>query len=169
MKAFSFTTILVLGGGACAAALSAAAMMAAAFATNESASVGRGASCLLFPGGPGAVLPTNTGFHSELYMLQTDVLSMTNLTGGAATAAASGGSPSSPHSDLYSDLQRGSGGENKIDIPAQHFPSPDIPIRCGQCTAPLAAAAEAIPTPVPLVPRLQDCCMLPRTLAVDRI
>ena len=122
MKAFSFTNILVLGGGACAAALSAAAMMAAAFATDESGSVGRGASCLLFPGGPGAcaVLPTDTGFHSELYMLQTDVLSMTNLTGGAATAAASSGSPGSPRhgnsmtNNLCFDLLWGSGDEKKF-------------------------------------------------------
>eukprot|EP01050_Picozoa_sp_SAG11_P025392 SAG11_NODE_5712_length_1481_cov_1.559334_1_plen_307_part_00 len=85
MKAFSFATILVLGGGACA-------IMAAAVTADESTSVGMGAFCLLFPGGPGAcaVLPTDTGFHSELYMLQTDVLAMANRTGGVATAAAPG-------------------------------------------------------------------------------
>ena len=120
MKAFSFTTILVLGGGACAAALSAAAMMAAAFATDESTSVGRGASCLLFPGGPGAcayaVLPTDIGYGSELYT--ADNLSMANLTGGAAAAAGSCGSPGSPHGDLYMccGLQWGSGGEKQIGI-----------------------------------------------------
>eukprot|EP01051_Picozoa_sp_SAG22_P023355 SAG22_NODE_5991_length_920_cov_1.058465_1_plen_112_part_10 len=59
--------------------------------------------------------PTDTGFHSGLYMLQTDVLSMANRTGGAATAAASRGSPTSSHLDgdmyMYSDLLQGSGGE----------------------------------------------------------
>eukprot|EP01052_Picozoa_sp_SAG31_P049929 SAG31_NODE_11161_length_1059_cov_1.790625_1_plen_161_part_10 len=159
MKSFSFTTIFVLGGGACAAA-SAAEIMA--FATEESTSVGRGRLCLLFSGGSGAraVSPSDTGYASELYA--ADVLSMTNLTGGAATAAASGspGSPGSPrHGYLYSDLLRGSGGEKQIGTPAsgtwvcapaQHFPSPDIPIRCGQCTASLAAVAA--PSPCPLVP-----------------
>ena len=74
MTAFSFTGLFVLGGGACAAL--AAAIMAAAVTADESTSVGSEAFCLLFPGGPGAcaVLPTDTGFHSELYMLQTDVL-----------------------------------------------------------------------------------------------
>eukprot|EP01052_Picozoa_sp_SAG31_P063803 SAG31_NODE_22711_length_519_cov_1.414286_2_plen_68_part_01 len=68
MKAFSFTAILVLGGGACAAL--AAAIMVAAVTADESTSVGMGAFCLLFPGGPGAcayaVLPTDTDYGSEL-------------------------------------------------------------------------------------------------------
>eukprot|EP01052_Picozoa_sp_SAG31_P042209 SAG31_NODE_6633_length_1943_cov_3.928959_1_plen_179_part_00 len=116
MKAFSFTTILVLGGGACAAL--AAAIIAAAVTADESTSVGMGAFCLLSPGGPGAcaVLPTNAGYGSELYMLQTDVLSMANRTGGAAVRTAA--APGSPHGDLYMccDLQRGSGGEKQIGI-----------------------------------------------------
>ena len=117
---------------------------------------------MLFPGGPAAcaVLPTDTGFHSELYMLQTDVLSMTNLTGGAATAAASSGSPGSPHSDLYSDLQRGSGGENRrFGTPpsdaqgrasAQPFPCPHIPSRCDSA-CPTGAGAGSF-TCAPLYP-----------------
>ena len=165
MKAFSFTTILVLGGGACAAL--AAAIMAAAVTADESTSVGMGAFCLLFPGGPGAcaVPPTDTGFHSELYMLQTDVLTMANRTGGAATAAASVyGSPGSPlDNNLCCDLLRGSGGETLIiGIPpfvgalgrasAQHSLTPGISIRCGSALR-TSSGARAAPSPAPLVPR----------------
>ena len=63
--------------------------MAAAVTADESTSVGMGAFCLLFPGGPGAcayaVLPTDAGYGSGLYT--ADNLSMANLTGGAAAAA----------------------------------------------------------------------------------
>jgi hypothetical protein len=158
MKAFSFTTILVLGGGACAAALSAAAMMAAAFVTNESTSVGSGAFCLLWPGGSGArtVPPPDASYDSNLYMLQRDFLDTTNLTGGAAAARAASGSP---HSDMYmySDLLQGSGGEKKIDIPpcvgalgralAQPFHPPSISIRCGNA---LRTSGGAAPSPASL-------------------
>eukprot|EP01052_Picozoa_sp_SAG31_P006233 SAG31_NODE_284_length_18497_cov_11.811773_19_plen_165_part_00 len=162
MKTFSVTVtvLFVLRGDTCAAASAAASAMTAITA-DESTSVGRGAFCLLFSGGSGAraVSPSDTGYASELYA--ADVLSITNLTGGAA--APSCGSPGAPLDGyLYSDLLRGSGGEKKIGrrsasetwgcALAQHFPSPDIPIRCGQCTAPLAAAA--VPSPAPLVPHL---------------
>ena len=158
MKAFSFTTILVLGGGACAAL--AAAIMAAAVTADEFTSVGMGAFCLLFPGGPGAcaVLPTNTGFHSELYMLQTDVLSMANQTGGVATAVA----PGSPHGDLYMccGLERGSGGEKSgtptflgawRHSPAERFPSFSIASRCGSALrAGSGSGVGVAPSPAPL-------------------
>ena len=136
MKAFSFATILVLGGGACAAL--AAAIMAAAVTADESTSVGMGAFCLLFPGGPGACanLPTDTGFHSELYMLQTDVLTMANRTGGVATAVA----PGSPHGDLYmccapARLRRREEWHSDFfggvaAFPAECFPSFSIASRC---------------------------------------
>eukprot|EP01052_Picozoa_sp_SAG31_P048554 SAG31_NODE_10211_length_1170_cov_1.231559_1_plen_259_part_00 len=102
------------------------------FATDENTySVEMGAVCLLFPGGSGARAgpPSDTGYDSSLYMLQADFLDTTNLTGGAAAATA----PGSPHNDLYSDLLRGSGDENKIGTPpfvgalgcapAQSFPN----------------------------------------------
>eukprot|EP01052_Picozoa_sp_SAG31_P029130 SAG31_NODE_2872_length_4972_cov_55.151447_4_plen_209_part_00 len=90
------------------------------------------------PGGSGARAgpPSDTGHDNSLYMLQADFLDTTNLTDGAAAAAATaagGSSGSPPNSDLYSDLQRGSGGENKIGTPpfvralgcapAQSFPN----------------------------------------------
>eukprot|EP01050_Picozoa_sp_SAG11_P040432 SAG11_NODE_17571_length_514_cov_1.402410_1_plen_90_part_10 len=90
MKTFFSTILFVLGGGACAAAGAAAFMTAFAGITahesDESTSVGRGAFCLLFPRGSGgrAAPPSDTGYASELHA--ADVLSMTNLTGGAATA-----------------------------------------------------------------------------------
>eukprot|EP01051_Picozoa_sp_SAG22_P011058 SAG22_NODE_1036_length_5904_cov_4.908355_5_plen_226_part_00 len=89
--------------------------------------------------GPGArAVPPSE--HDGYHMIQADFVDTTNLTGGAAAAAASCGPPSSPHGDLYMymccGLQRGSGGEKKIGIPpfagalgcapAQPFPS-----RCG--------------------------------------
>eukprot|EP01050_Picozoa_sp_SAG11_P014189 SAG11_NODE_1720_length_4377_cov_5.551426_5_plen_149_part_00 len=121
--------------------------MVAAVTADESTSVGMGAFCLLFPGGPGAcaVLPTDTGFHSELY--QTDVLSMANRTGGAATAAVSNGSPGSPRhgnsmtNNLCFDLLWGSGDEKKFSNSTfaaapqraqdQLFSTPSIMSRCG--------------------------------------
>eukprot|EP01052_Picozoa_sp_SAG31_P026220 SAG31_NODE_2360_length_5872_cov_20.790230_5_plen_130_part_00 len=88
-----------------------------AFATSdESTSVGMGAFCLPFPGGPGAcaALPTDTGDGHNHHMIQTGFLDTTDPPGGAAAAAA----PGSPHSDMYmySDLLQGSGGEKQIDI-----------------------------------------------------
>ena len=83
MTAFSFTGLFVLGGGACAAL--AAAIMAAAVTADESTSVGMGAFCLLFPGGPGAcaVLPTDTGCNNDHDMIQTGFMGAANMTGGA--------------------------------------------------------------------------------------
>ena len=153
MQTFSFTTILVLGGGACAAA-SAAAIMA--FATSdESTSVGMGAFCLPFPGGPGAcaALPTDTGDGNDHYMIQTGFLDTTDPPGGAAAAAA----PGSPHSDMYmySDLLQGSGGEKQIDISpilgalgrtlAEPFSFLGSLIRCDSALG--AAAASLAPLP----------------------
>lgn len=142
MTAFSFTGLFVLGGGACAAL--AAAIMAAAVTADESTSVGMGAFCLLFPGGSGAcaVPPSGTGYGNDHYMIQTGFLVATNLTGGAAAAAASYGSHDSPLDGyLCCDLVRGSGGEKSGSpifggawrrSPAQqHFPSPSIASRCG--------------------------------------
>eukprot|EP01052_Picozoa_sp_SAG31_P003628 SAG31_NODE_142_length_22669_cov_18.630040_3_plen_178_part_00 len=140
MKTSFFTVLFVLGGGACAAASAAAsAMMAAAVTADGSTSVemggGLGAVCLLLRGGSRTrgVPPSDAGYGSSLYMLQADVLSTANLTGGVAVSTAASGSPGSSHNDLYTDLQRGSGGENKIGTPpsvrglgcapAQSFPN----------------------------------------------
>ena len=169
MKASSFTTILVLGGGACAAALSAAAMimamMAAAlnFATDESTSVRRGASCLLFPGGPGAcALPTDTGYGNDHHMIQTGFLGATNMTGGAAIATASYGSHDSPLDGyLCCDLVRGSGGDKIIGIPpfwgalgrvlAQPFSFLGSSIRCDSALHTRGGGGVgAAPSPAPL-------------------
>eukprot|EP01052_Picozoa_sp_SAG31_P031424 SAG31_NODE_3328_length_4401_cov_4.831939_3_plen_224_part_00 len=68
-----------------------------AVTADESTSVEIGGYiCLLLPGGSRArgVPPSDTGYDSSLCMLQADVLSMANLTGGAAA----GGSLGSPHS-----------------------------------------------------------------------
>ena len=160
MKAVSFTTILVLGGGACAAL--AAAIMAAAVTADESTSVGMGAFCLLFPGGPGAcaALPTDTGDGNDHYMIQTGFLDTTDPPGGAAAAAA----PGSPHSDMYmySDLLQGSGGDKIIGIPlfsgalgralAQPFSFLGISIRCDSAlrTGGGGGGVGAAPSPAPL-------------------
>eukprot|EP01052_Picozoa_sp_SAG31_P046577 SAG31_NODE_8964_length_1355_cov_4.973726_1_plen_119_part_00 len=116
-------------------------MMVAAVTADGSTSVemgGLGAVCLLPRGGSRTrgVPTSDAGCGSSLYMLQADVLTTTNLTGVVVVSTAASGSRGSPHSDLYSDLQRGSGGQNKIGAPpfvrglgcarAQSFPN-----RCG--------------------------------------
>ena len=163
MQTLVVKALFVLGGGACAAASAAASPMTAAITSDGELSCWNGGFPFAVPGGSGArAAPfSGAGHGNSLYMVHAGFLDTTNLQGGAAAAAAAGGSPGShPNSDLCCGLLWGSGGENKrFGTPAQHFPSPDIPIRYGQCTAPLAAAAAAaIPTHVPLVPRLHDSC-----------
>ena len=163
MQTLVVKALFVLGGGACAAASAAASPMTAAITSDGELSCWNGGFPFAVPGGSGAraAPPSGAGHGNRLYMVHAGFLDTTNLQGGAAAAAAAGGSPGShPNSDLCCGLLWGSGGENKrFGTPAQHFPSPDIPIRYGQCTAPLAAAAAAaIPTHVPLVPRLHDSC-----------
>ena len=164
MQTLVVKALFVLGGGACAAASAAASPMTAAITSDGELSCWNGGFPFAVPGGSGAraAPPSGAGHGNSLYMVHAGFLDTTNLQGGAAAAAAAGGSPGShPNSDVCCGLLWGSGGENKrFGTPAQHFPSPDIPIRYGQCTAPLAAAAAAaaIPTHVPLVPRLHDSC-----------
>eukprot|EP01052_Picozoa_sp_SAG31_P003702 SAG31_NODE_145_length_22612_cov_5.938169_21_plen_170_part_00 len=114
--------------------------MMAAVTADGSTSVemgGLGAVCLLLPGGSRTrgVPPSDAGCGSSLCMLQADVLSTANLTSGAAVSTAASGSPGSHHNDLYSDLQRGSGGENKIGTPPSvrglgRAPAQSFPNRC---------------------------------------
>ena len=137
MQTLVVKALFVLGGGACAAASAAASPMTAAITSDGELSCWNGGFPFAVPGGSGARAgpASDAGHGNSLYMVHAGFLDTTDLPGGAATAAPSGGSPGSPHSDLYSDLQQGSGGENKrFGTPAQHFPSPDIPIRYGQCT-----------------------------------
>ena len=100
--------------------------MSVAVTADESTSVGMGAFCLPFPGGPGAraVLPTDTCYGNNHHVIQADFLDTTDLPGGAAAAAA----PGSPHSDMHmdSDLLQGSGGEKQIDYVNTHGTSTPV-------------------------------------------
>jgi len=163
----SFTVLFVLGGGACAAL--AAAIMAAAVTADESTSVAMGAFCLLFPGGSGAcaVPPSGTGYGNDQHMIQTGFLGATNLTGGAAAAAA----PGSPHSDMYmySDLLHGSGGEKINGIPpflaalgralAQPFSFLGISIRCDSALRTSGGGGGVGAAALLLLPSHDSCSM----------
>lgn len=146
MKTFFSTILFVLGGGACARAAGAAAFMAAAFTgitADESTSVD-----LLELGLPVCCSLVVPGHEHALFSPPTQAMTAnstrptSNWTGGAAAAAASRGSPTSPHpdGDLCCDLVQGSGGEKRGTpnfwgawrrSPAQHFPFPSITSRCG--------------------------------------
>ena len=135
--------LFVLFGGACAAASAAASPMTApAITSADELSCWNGGFPFAVPGGSGARAgpASDAGHGNSLYMVHAGFLDTTDLPGGAATAAPSGGSPGSPHSDLYSDLLQGSDGDKIIDFPplwralgralAQPFSFLGISIRC---------------------------------------
>eukprot|EP01052_Picozoa_sp_SAG31_P014158 SAG31_NODE_870_length_11338_cov_14.525047_10_plen_307_part_00 len=167
MKTTFFTVLFVLGGGAHAqlqagkwikqlgvscllagGGAGAGGSAAAPDYSHFSSAVAVFIACDTTSDGDGRApsLPFCESYDSNLYMLQAeDVLSLANLTDGAAAAAPSCGSPGSPldSCDLYMcyDLLRGSGGESVIGIPAafvgelgravaQPFPFLRISIRC---------------------------------------